>query len=424
MYNQLVALLQQLESSNSYDQHNINTSSSSLHHFTHHTTVSFPNHSWILDTGVADHICSSLNLFYSYHGMHPINIKLPNGSIITSNICGTVKLNDHLILHHVLYVSTFTCNLISASQLSANNRCKLVFDHYSCTIQELHSMRTNGLAKILNHLYILNQTPYVPICYHIDSNTVICNIETSNKFRLWHHCRGYPSYNVLKFIQRTEPCVHDIIDSICDCCLAKQVKLTYSLSTIKSTSIFELIPMDIWVPFSPLSIHGHSYFLTVVDDYSRHTWIYLMKSIVEARPLIMRFIPMTQTQFDKHVKHILSDNGQEFLILDYYKSKGILHQRTCVETPQQNAVAECKHRHILNISRAIMFQSRLPKLLWIFAVNHVIYLINRLHSPVANSNTPYQLLHKTPHVYKDVGNSTLMLQNAFSRVLNKPQNAS
>jgi len=41
--------------------------------------------------------------------------------------------------------------------------------------------------------------------------------------------------------------------------------------------------MDIWGPFSQSSIRGHKYFLTIVDDFSRFTWIVLLKSKGEVR---------------------------------------------------------------------------------------------------------------------------------------------
>jgi len=45
---------------------------------------------------------------------------------------------------------------------------------------------------------------------------------------------------------------------------------------------------------------------------------------------------------------------------DFYAQKGIIHQTTCVETPEQNGIAERKHQHLLNVTRALLFQAQLP----------------------------------------------------------------
>jgi len=58
----------------------------------------------------------------------------------------------------------------------------------------------------------------------------------------------------------------------------------------------------------------------------------------------------------------------------FFSSKGIIHQTICVETPEQNGIAERKHQHILNVSRALIFQANLPPLFWNFAVLHVFFL--------------------------------------------------
>ncbi|XP_019416693.1 PREDICTED: uncharacterized protein LOC109327957 [Lupinus angustifolius] len=102
-----------------------------------------------------------------------------------------------------------------------------------------------------------------------------------------------------------------------------------------------------------------------------------------------------ETQFDKKLKCLRSDNGVEFLMHDHLSKKGIIHQRTCVETPQQNGIVERKHQHILNIARVIFFQFHLPSKLWNFAIQHATHIINRLPSPLLKQQNPYQSLHKS-----------------------------
>ena len=67
---------------------------------------------------------------------------------------------------------------------------------------------------------------------------------------------------------------------------------------------------------------------------------------------------MVEIQFGVKIKLFRSDNGTEFIndfCHDFFISKGILHQKSIVRTPQQNGVAERKHRHLLNTTRAISF---------------------------------------------------------------------
>ena len=67
----------------------------------------------------------------------------------------------------------------------------------------------------------------------------------------------------------------------------------------------------------------------------------------EARSLLQSFINLVEIQFSTTIKIIRNDNSPEFTILSFYSDKGIIHQTSCVSTPQQNGVVERKHRHLL-----------------------------------------------------------------------------
>ena len=142
--------------------------------------------------------------------------------------------------------------------------------------------------------------------------------------------------------------------------LAKQHKLPFPKSTSVSLACFDLIHADIWGPYSAPSLNGSKYFLTLVYDHSRCTWVYLMKSKSDASSLIQFFFQMILNQFKVSIKFIRSDNGPEFALSTFYASKGVLHQLSCVETPQQNAVVERKHQHLLNVARVLRFHANLP----------------------------------------------------------------
>ena len=101
---------------------------------------------------------------------------------------------------------------------------------------------------------------------------------------------------------------------------------------------------------------------------------------------------MILNQFKVSIKVIRRDNGPEFALSTFYASKGVLHQLSCVETPQQNAVVERKHQHLLNVARALRFHANLRLKFWGYCVLTATYLINRLPSPLLGNLTPYQKL--------------------------------
>ncbi|XP_021995273.1 uncharacterized protein LOC110892412 [Helianthus annuus] len=153
--------------------------------------------------------------------------------------------------------------------------------------------------------------------------------------------------------------------------------------------------LDVWGPYKVPSRDGFRYFLTVVDDFTRAVWVYLMKSKEEVFCHIKGFFNMLKTQFSKSIKVFRSDNGTEFInkqMNNFCYENGILHQTSCVHTPQQNEVVERKHRHLLNVARSLLFQGGFPLRFWSECVLTATYLINRTPSSVLNGKSPNDLV--------------------------------
>lgn len=82
-----------------------------------------------------------------------------------------------------------------------------------------------------------------------------------------------------------------------------------------------------------------------------------------------------------------------------FQKEGIFHESSCTNTTQQNGVAERKNKHLLNTTRALLFQGNVPKSYWGEAVITTTHMINRLPLRVLHFKTPMAILAKFyPHV--------------------------
>ena len=102
---------------------------------------------------------------------------------------------------------------------------------------------------------------------------------------LWHQRLGHPSFSVLAFLPMflNKPATQ----SPCDICFeAKQTREVFYESLNKTKECFQLIHCDVWGPYRTRSSSGAVYFLTIVDDYSRSVWTYLLLEKSEVRTAI------------------------------------------------------------------------------------------------------------------------------------------
>ncbi|XP_060201819.1 uncharacterized protein LOC132630248 [Lycium barbarum] len=117
----------------------------------------------------------------------------------------------------------------------------------------------------------------------------------------------------------------------------------------------------------------------------------------------MPFSKMKSIPLHVFIQAVRSDNAFELRssneAIQFFSTHGIFHQTSCPHTPQQNGVVERKHKHLLETSRALLFQSKLPVKYWGECVLAATYLINRFPSPLLHHKTPFELLYGSVPAY-------------------------
>ena len=120
------------------------------------------------------------------------------------------------------------------------------------------------------------------------------------------------------------------------CELAKSHRTPFPLSLNKSPLPFMVIYYDVWGPFKVPNLSGSCRFVTIIDDFTRMTWLCLIKTKDEVNLLFQNFHKMIETQYNTKLRVLWSDNGGEYQrsnLQKYLEGHHIIHQTTCSNGP-------------------------------------------------------------------------------------------
>src|SRR6218665_1706172 len=102
--------------------------------------------------------------------------------------------------------------------------------------------------------------------------------------------------------------------TVCECCI--QSKMTWKpfpkKSESKTDEILDLIHTDVCGPMQTTAPGGKRYFMTMIDDSSRYTEVYLLGQLSEVPEKIKEYVRHVQTKFGKTPKKIRSDRGGKY----------------------------------------------------------------------------------------------------------------
>uniref|UniRef100_A0A803MBX8 Uncharacterized protein n=1 Tax=Chenopodium quinoa TaxID=63459 RepID=A0A803MBX8_CHEQI len=227
----------------------------------------------------------------SQNSSAPGHAMMADGSKLTVKFIGHVKLTDQITLQNVLFVPDFKYNLISVHKLCKDMDCELHFTHDKCFV---HSQRGRSilLGSLKAGLYNVDDQASESLNKvqdHRHSCNAVC-LAAVDDAKLWHLRLGHLPFRQLKIAYPKcdiKPCIDDVIYQVCP--KAKQTRSSFPVSSIKTSSPFELLHIDVWGPHSVKTPSGCNQFLTIVDDFSRYTWVHLLKNKNDAVSVMKSF---------------------------------------------------------------------------------------------------------------------------------------
>jgi hypothetical protein len=363
--------------------------------------VNINRNTWIVDSGATHHMTPNAEFFLTLEDVSE-NIIIADGSSTPAVKRGTVAVhlvNNRGILEsfeasNTLLVPGLKHGILSVKQLTENDK-RVTFDKNSCQISQDNQLLIE--AKKQDRLYVINTVP---------DTKMVAKVQVEKKpLPLWHRRMMHASqHQIVKMLRsnsvRGLECEHTEIAD-CDHCLAgKSTRQRFTHSDSSASRVEEvlgLVHADLMGPIDIQSWGGAKYILSIVDDSSRYTHVFFLKRKNEALGKFKQFKIQTETQLDKRLKRIRTDNGLEFCsseFEDFCTTEGIVHEKTMVYTPQQNGIAERMNRTIMDLVRSVLHETLLPKSSWAELTYSAVYIRNRLTNKHNDTMTPYEIWHQ------------------------------
>ncbi|CAI7927148.1 unnamed protein product [Closterium sp. NIES-54] len=217
----------------------------------------------------------------------------------------------------------------------------------------------------------------------------------SHQTLLWHHHLDHPSLPCLRgmhsclLVSGLPRCLPPLPPSLAPPCLlcveGRQRGAPHSSLFPPTTAPLQTLHMDVWGP-ARVSIQGRErYFLLVVDEYTRYTTIFPLRSKGEVPDVLILWIRGVRLQLckrfreDLHVLRLHSDRGGEFssdLLRDFCRGEGILQSFTLPASLQQNRIAERRIGLVMEVACTSMIDAAALHFLWPFVVWYAAHQLN------------------------------------------------
>ncbi|GKC97450.1 retrotransposon protein, putative, ty1-copia subclass [Tanacetum coccineum] len=305
----------------------------------------FPNKSWVYDTGCGTHICNTTQGLRASRKLKPdaLSLYVGNGQRAAVEAIGSYHLSLPsglvIVLNNCHYAPFITRGIISVSCLYDDGYVNRFVD--------------NSIQVSRNNMVYFSAVPRDGI-FEIDLSDSYTNVSSiyalSNKRSksnldsalLWHCRLGHISK------KRIEKLQHDGLLNSTDlrafekcvpCMSGKMARKPYTHQVERAKDLLGLIHTDVCGPFKITSRQGANYFVTFTDDFSHYGYVYLLKHKHEVFETFKVFQKEVENQLGKTIKSLRSDRAGEYMsqeFLDYLKDHEIIAHRTPPYMTQHN----------------------------------------------------------------------------------------
>ncbi|CAI7837967.1 unnamed protein product [Closterium sp. NIES-54] len=198
----------------------------------------------------------------------------------------------------------------------------------------------------------------------------------SHQTLLWHHLLGHPSLPRIRGMhsrllvsglpRSLPPLTPSPAPPSPPCVKGWQRATPHSSSFPPTSAPLQTLHMDVRGPARVSGQDRQRYFLLVVDDYTRYTTVFPLRSKGQVPDVLIPWIRTVRLQLRKRFRQDLpvprlhSDKGGEFssdLLREFCRGQGILQLLTLPASPQQNGVAERRIGLVMEVARTSMIHA-------------------------------------------------------------------
>lgn len=349
---------------------------------------------WYPDSRATAHVTNTtqrLSHSQPYHGSDTVLVGDGNFLPITHvGAASFPSISGNLPLKDVLVCPAIAKSLLSVSKLTTDYPCSFKFDCNGVRIKDKHTKKLLTMGRNREGLYML-EDPKFEVHYSTRQLT------TSDE--VWHMRLGHPNAKILQLLSQNKSIIiNKSTNKLCESCqLGKSSRLPFLASSFSASKPLEMVHSDLWGPSPVVSVQGFRYYVIFIDNYSRFCWFYPLKLKSDFFSTFLKFQSLVENQFNSKIGSLQCDGGGEFtskIFLNHLQNMGIRQLISCPHTPQQNSLAERKHRHITELGLSMMFESKMPQKYWVEAFFTSNFLRNLLPSSVLTNNiSPYEALY-------------------------------